>query len=549
MVLTRVGSRANQAGTRAGRRRARTGARVLAAVAVLAAVMGPAVAASADVRFGSRVATRNGQSENQAVDAMENAIGREFDSIRIFKLWDDTWPDSHAQWLASEGKTVLLSVKSTRSRGGTVLWRDIVAAQDGDTLYENMQTWASRIRNYPGQVYFTFNHEPEASASSRMGTAEEFKAAYAKFAQVIRDSGATNVKFMWIMTDHAFIVGSSDRRYAAKWYPGDAVVDAIASDSYNWYTCRGRNEAWKSLESIVTPMRNFGALHPNEELWLAEWGSAEDPAQPGRKGQWFRDAQALFKKPGWEQFEGVVYFNFAGESNCYWFADSSAQSLQGYREMAQDPFYGGPGVVEPPEDDSRVMLVVGNGTTPDAADASVRDRLVAAGHDVVVVDDAAVTVAAANAVDAVVVSATVTSTLNARLRPVTKPVLLWKPFLYDDMQMTGTASSAYGNVSTQTMAVTSAGHPLAAGLTGTVALYSAARTVAYGVPGAGATVVGTVGGRAGLFVYPAGATLVGGGVASGCRIGFPGGASSASALTANGWRVLEASVQYAADGC
>jgi hypothetical protein len=529
----------------------RIGARVLTAVASLAVAMGPAVAASADVSFGSRVATRNGQSENQAIDAMENAIGREYDSIRIFKLWDDTWPDSHAQWLASQGKTVVLSVKSTRNRGGTVLWRDIVAAQDGSPLYETMQSWATRIRNYPGQVYFAFNHEPEASASSRMGNAEEFKAAYAKFAQIIRDGGATNVKFMWIMTDHAFIVGSNDRRYAAKWYPGDAVVDAIASDSYNWYTCRGRSEPWKSLESIVTPMRNFGAQHPTEELWLAEWGSAEDPAQPGRKGQWFRDAQALFKRPGWEQFEGLVYFNFPGESNCYWFADSSAQSLQGYREMAQDPFYGGPGGEEPPPDgDATVMLVVGNGAAPSAADALVRDRLTAAGHQVAVVDDGAVTVAAANGADAVLVSATVSSTLSARLRPVTSPVLLWKPYVYDDMLMTGTAAgTAYGNVAAQTVAVTSPGHPLAAGLTGTVALYSSSQTVAYGVPGAGATVVGTVGGRAGLFVYPAGARLVGGAVASGCRIGFPAGASSSPALTASGRLLLERAVQYAADGC
>ena len=30
---------------------------------------------------------------------------------------------------------------------------------------------------------------------------------------------------------------------------------------------------------------------------------------PGRKAAWFEDATELFKQPGWEQFDGVLYFN------------------------------------------------------------------------------------------------------------------------------------------------------------------------------------------------------------------------------------------------
>jgi len=146
---------------------------------------------------------------------------------------------------------------------------------------------------------------------------------------------------MWIMTDWSFHVGPADRRQAIKWYPGDQWIDGIAADAYNWYTCRGQNELWKSLETIITPMRNFGLAHPNEELWLTEFASTEDPARPDRKAQWFRDARALFKRSGWGQFYGVMYFNYPGQQNCNWWVDSSTASMTAYREMAQDPYYRG----------------------------------------------------------------------------------------------------------------------------------------------------------------------------------------------------------------
>ena len=64
-------------------------------------------------------------------------------------------------------------------------------------------------------VYFAFNHEPEAGSNRTKGTATDYINAFRALRQVFRDRGATNTKFIWIMTDYSFFVGSQDRRDAA----------------------------------------------------------------------------------------------------------------------------------------------------------------------------------------------------------------------------------------------------------------------------------------------------------------------------------------------
>ena len=142
------------------------------------------------------------------------------------------------------------------------------------------------MRDYNAPVYFTFNHEPESSASFAMGESPDFIAAWRNVYRIFQERGATNVKFMWIMTDYSFFVGPQARNDASKWYPGDAYLEAMGADAYNWYNCRtGINTPWWTLEQIIRPFRDFGAAHPAEELWLSEFASAEDAGSSGTQGR------------------------------------------------------------------------------------------------------------------------------------------------------------------------------------------------------------------------------------------------------------------------
>jgi hypothetical protein len=287
------------------------------------------------VLFGGRPLNHNSSS----VLALEGAIGRQLASVRVYYLWDSPFPDTYSTWLSNNNRPMFLSVKAKRTGGQVVPWRSIADAQPGSALHNEIVRWANRVKGVGRRVYFIFNHEPEAATNLDNGTASDYIAAWRKVVSVFREQGVTNAQYVWTMTDYSFWV--TDRRKASLWYPGDAYVDHLGADAYNWYNCRpGVNNPWKSLQQILDPFRRFGQAHPGKGLMLPEWASTEDPASPGRKAQWYSDARALFKQPGWEQFNAMLYYNYKSTfANCTWAVDSSQAALDAYRAMAADVYY------------------------------------------------------------------------------------------------------------------------------------------------------------------------------------------------------------------
>jgi Glycosyl hydrolase family 26 len=346
---------------------------VCAALAVTSLSQPTAQATPSGMEFGAAPAPRSGETQQAAVLRFENSSGRHLDTVREFLNWDSPFPASFDTWLRDTDHTLILSVKSHRNNGTTVKWADIAAAQPGSTMYTQIQGWATKIKAYGVPIYFAFNHEPEASASSTMGTTADFIAAWRKIHDVFAAESVTNAKFIWIMTDYAFLVGPSARNYGPKWYPGDAYVDAMGIDAYNWYTCRtGIDNPWKSLEQIIKPFRDFGALHPDKELWLTEWASTEDTANPGRKAQFYADAQALFKRSDYSQFQGISYFDVRGQGACTWYTDSSASSQAAFTAMATDPFYNGGITPPPPPPPGDLTYVASAGTNTNTVNHNVQ---------------------------------------------------------------------------------------------------------------------------------------------------------------------------------
>lgn len=295
------------------------------------------------LRWGAHIRPSGGQTETQAVQALEQKVGRKLGADREFRLWDQPFPTSYDTWLHDTGHLVLLSVRPKLLNGTQILWRDVADAQPGSAIQDQIDSWARWVKAWGIPIEFTFNHEPEAASNLSAGVDVDFIAAWRHVVETFRADGVTNARYLWITTDYGWDAPTSDRRSGPKWYPGDAWVDDFGADAYNWYHCRaGIDNAWKSLAAIIENFRRFGALHPSKRLWLPEWASTEDPADPQRKAQWIADAQALFKQPGYEQFDGISYFDHINPTfpDCNEPPDSTSQSLAAFRTMGGDPFYG-----------------------------------------------------------------------------------------------------------------------------------------------------------------------------------------------------------------
>jgi glucose/arabinose dehydrogenase len=206
---------------------------------------------------------------------------------------------------------------------------------------------------------------------------------------------------------------------------------------------------------------------------------------------------------------------------------------------------GDAGPPPPPPTGGAAVLVVGNPAALIAGDTAVRTRLAGLGYTVTIVDDSASTAASAVNQDLVVISSSsAAKSVNTKFRNVTVPIVVWEHALFDDLGMTSAAGTA--RASQVSLVIASPGHPLAAGLTGTVQVATTAGKFASGTPGPNAVVVATIPGTtaAGIFAYELGVTMPGL-AAPARRVALFMSDATPSIFTSAGWSLFDAAIQWA----
>jgi PKD repeat protein len=161
-----------------------------------------------------------------------------------------------------------------------------------------------------------------------------------------------------------------------------------------------------------------------------------------------------------------------------------------------------------------VLYVTGSAEL-NSAEKELEFQLESRGFEVLVKTGNAVGTGDASGEDLVIISSSVASTdVNTKFRTVKVPVLIYENQLFDDMGMTDTASTEFGNVSNQTaIDIVGGGSALAAGLsTGSATVYIQPSFMSWGHPGANAIKVASITGdssKIALFGYDVGVDMVG----------------------------------------
>jgi lysophospholipase L1-like esterase len=198
-----------------------------------------------------------------------------------------------------------------------------------------------------------------------------------------------------------------------------------------------------------------------------------------------------------------------------------------------------------------ILMVVGK-VPVTSADAAAIGRLQAFGQAVVVVKDSASTTADAGGKSLVVISESVGSgNVGDKFNSVAVPVLVYEPWVYDNLGMTGVVESTdFGQATGQSQLQMAGTHALTGGLTGTVTVGSAAATFSWGMPGAAAVVAATLAGdasRAAIFGYEAGVQLANGQAAPARRVALHPNVGAIDGWNANGQALFDAAVAWAAN--
>jgi hypothetical protein len=199
-----------------------------------------------------------------------------------------------------------------------------------------------------------------------------------------------------------------------------------------------------------------------------------------------------------------------------------------------------------PDFQPRKALLVAGSTTLNRGDSAVRNRLQGMGYAVTVKDDTSSAASDATGMDIVLLSSTAESAdVNSKFCNVAVPVIVWEDNLFDDMKMTG-VSHAYAS-GQSAVAVNHSAHPMAAGFSGAVAVYTSSDGVSWGVPSSSAISLAGLASdstRSVIFGYEQGAAMVGL-TAPARRVGFFLAPSGASKLTSAGAALFDAAVAWA----
>ena len=238
-------------------------------------------------------------------------------SVHVYSQINRKVPDANARMI-------------TMGTGG-VHWAALAAAEPGSQTYSNLARWADTLKTRSGPIFLTVAHEPEASGQKAYGSAAQYQAAFRHVVSIFRARGVKNVQWTWQMTAYSFHVKSSDPRAAIKWYPGDAYVDDVGADGYNWSGCR--HTPVQQISDIAAPVVAFARAH-GKGVVLPEFGDGIGPT----RAQWLANAKAYFIA-NINTIRAAYYFDHAESwAGCSWIINNPTD-VAALNSIAHDPHF------------------------------------------------------------------------------------------------------------------------------------------------------------------------------------------------------------------
>lgn len=289
----------------------------------------------------------------------EQQIGRRFDGLAIHYAGDETYlgvPNCIAP-----GLIPLRMEEWVNGRGSIpcVTWNpsQTCAAVNSGSFDQGIRNVADHFKSYPFRIMLRLWREFDSpSVPFNPKTGQDFIDAWKRFVRIFREQGATNVGFWWCPNE-GYV-----RETIVKSYPGDAYVDWVGSDWYNWCSHTGDPGCYSApyhagpasfAEIFDYPdgpdnpllVSQHNAWGPRKPFMVGETGTILDPTAPSSwKGDWFRAIPAAAKKMQW--LRGVTVYDCdvtAAEGPKTNFRvdapPNNPDPLAGFKAWAADPWF------------------------------------------------------------------------------------------------------------------------------------------------------------------------------------------------------------------
>jgi hypothetical protein len=268
-----------------------------------------------------------GLTAEASVFSREDQLGRRLGINSHYYDWADRFPAAAETADAVAGRTPM------------VTWWGIdpqlIVNGSQDAL---IRARAKAVSAYGNPMFLRWGAEMNGnwyvwSGSAVGNNPSVYVAAWRHIHDIFAAVGVHNAAWVWAPNAESHPGGISTTSWNSwrNYYPGDAYVDWVGIDGYNW----GSRDSWQSFGQIFGPVyADYAARKP---IMIAESGSVE---VGGNKAAWLADAAGWIKAhPG---IAAVVWFDTnQSASGLDWRADSSASALNAYITMARDAYFSG----------------------------------------------------------------------------------------------------------------------------------------------------------------------------------------------------------------
>lgn len=293
------------------------------AIFVVLAPPAPRPVRSTQLEFG--IALPSGFYGRSELDSLAAALGESPSIVHGFSDFTREPDLVGLKQADARGAVPMLTLEPWSAGGGPEQATYSLDRVAGGAFDGYLLRWAAALRSYGKPVLLRFGHEMNGDWypwSERVNGNEphEFIAAWRHVHGLFRTTGADNVSWVW--SPNVPYPGSLPLDGL---YPGDAYVDVVALDAYNFGTSADWS-TWLQPEQLyaqgLTELRRLAPIKP---IMIAETASSE---LGGDKAAWVRDAVAFLAQQ--TDVVAFVWFHFDKETD--WRIDSSERAVQAFAQ-------------------------------------------------------------------------------------------------------------------------------------------------------------------------------------------------------------------------
>ncbi|MFZ2887327.1 MAG: glycosyl hydrolase [Minisyncoccia bacterium] len=266
----------------------------------------PVHATSSTLQWGAFVGGGPAEIAN-----FETLAGKQMHLVSVFTGWgaNGAFPSEYGPAVRDKGKTMVLFWEQY----GTTL-DDIIAGKHDAYIKE----FAASAQKYGGPIILAPLHEMNGDWDpwgGFVGTNSPEKVILA-WKKIHDTFGAVpNVKFAWDVNNMS--VPNTAANAIEKYYPGDAYVDYVAVDGFNF------GSPWQTFDQVFA--QSLAAVSKyNKPMYILSFASSDGSA----KAAWITDALTV-QMPKYPQLAGWVWFNVDKETD--WRISSDAASLAAFK--------------------------------------------------------------------------------------------------------------------------------------------------------------------------------------------------------------------------